>query len=239
MTAHTKRIGSIQSQQLLLGLAEQLKLPLLQIARQAELHSLGQTANMPAMQATADAALRLIDSYVLGVQLAEQGHSALLLEPVSVSSVLYDTAHELEGIAKWYGVHLELSIAGRYGPVLAHRQALQAALSSLGAALIEALPALDDPKLTLQLGAHRSRYGIVAGLYTNSQAVTAQNLRRGSELFGKSRQPLVGMSHASGAGVFVADAILQAMQLHLQPTRHNRLYGLGAVLQPNNQLQLV
>lgn len=229
----------VLSQELLLSLAEQIKLPLLQIARRAELASFGQEVDAGAIQATADSALKLIDSYLLGVHLAESGQSALALEPVSVSSVLYDTAHELDSAAKFYGVQLELSIAGKYGPVVANRQALQAALTSLGMALIEALPALDGRHLTLQLGAHRSRYGIVAGLYSDSPTVTTDSLRKGAELLGKSRQPLVGMSHSSGAGIFVADAILQAMDLQLKPTRHNKLYGLGAVLQPNNQLQLV
>ena len=229
----------IMSQELLLGLAEQLKLPLLQIARRAELASFGQEVDINAIQATADSALRLIDSYLLGVRLAENNQESLALEPVSVSSVLYDTAQQLSSVAKFYGVHLELSIAGKYGPVLANRQGLQAALTSLGMSLIEALPALDGKSLTLELGAHRSRYGIVAGLYSDTQSLTIESLRRGGELLGKSRQPLVGASHSSGAGVFVADAILQAMKLRLQTTRHNRLYGLGAVLQSNNQLQLV
>jgi hypothetical protein len=229
----------IQTQQLLLGLAEQLKLPLLQIARRAELAQLGGEADTSAIQATADAALKLIDSYLLGVQLAEGGQQSLALEPVSVSSVLYDTAQQLSSAAKFYGVHLELSIAGKYGPVSANRQGLQAALTSLGMSLIEALPALESRQLTLQLGAHRSRYGIVAGLYSDTMVFTPESLRRGRQLVGKSRQPLVGISHASGAGIFVADAILAAMKLRLQATRHNSLYGLGAVLQPNNQLQLI
>jgi hypothetical protein len=232
-------MAHVESQQLLLGLAEQLKLPLLQIARRAELSSLGQDVDITAIQSTADAALRLIDSYLLGVRLAETGQESLALAPVAVSSVLYDTAQQLDSVAKFYGVHLELSIGGKYGPVLTNRQGLQAALTSLGMALIEALPALDSKHLTLQLGAHRSRYGIVAGLYSDTQTLTKETLRRGHSLVGKSRQPLVGVSHSSGAGVFVADAILQAMNLRLQTTRHNRLYGLGAVLQSNNQLQLV
>lgn len=230
---------SVVSQQLLLGLAEQLKLPLLQIARRAELSTLGQEVDIAAIQATADSALRLIDSYVLGVRLAEEGQESLALEPVSVASVLYDTAQQLSSVAKFYGVHLELSIDGKYAPVLANRQGLQAALTSLGMSLIEALPALDGSQLTLQLAAHRCRYGIVAGLYSDTEMLTAKNLRRGHELLGKSRQPLVGLTHSSGAGVFVADAILQAMQLRLQSTRHKKLYGLGAIMSANNQLQLV
>jgi hypothetical protein len=232
-------LAPVLSQQLLLGLAEQLKLPLLQIARRAELASLQLSPNLGDIQSTAETALRLIDSYVLGVRLAEEGQESLLLEPVSVSSVLYDAGQQLDTIAKFYGVKLELNIGGKFGPVLAHRQGLQSALVSLGTALIEALPALESPQLKLQLASHRCRYGIVAGLYSDTETLTAEALRQGRKLIGSSRQPLVGVTHSGGAGVFVAESILQAMRLKLQTSRHHNLYGLGTVLQPNHQLQLV
>ena len=142
-------------------------------------------------------------------------------------------------MAKNYGVELELSIAGRYAPVLAHRQGLQAALVSLGAALIEALPAQGSPQLKLQLATHRSRYGIVAGLYAETKQLSNEALQKGRQLRRQSRQPLMNLSHTSGAGVFVADTILNAMNLHLTASRHHRLYGIGTVLQPNHQLHLV
>ena len=227
-------------ERLMLGLAEQLKLPLLQIARRSELADLqGLPLDAAGTQATAEAALRLIDSYVLSVQLAESGNDHLVLEPVSVSAVLYDAAQQLDRLARFYGVKLELQLDGRYGPVLANRQGLQAAFTSLSMALIEALPALDGQDLTLHLSAHRSRYGIVAGVYSDIPNLNAALLTRGNTLLGKSRQPLVGLTHSSGAGVFVAEAILQAMELRLVTTKHQRMRGLGTVLQPNQQLQLV
>ena len=228
----------ILSQQLLLSVAEELKLPLLQIARQAEQGRLTGETDLLAIQSTADSALRLLDSYALGVRLALEPEQ-LAVEPVSVSSVLYDTGQQLNALAKNYGVELELSIAGRYGPVLAHRQGLQAALVSLGAALIEALPAQESPQLRLQLATHRSRYGIVAGLYADTKQLSNEALQRGRELQRHSRQPLMNLTHTSGAGIFVADTILRAMHLNLRASRHRRLYGLGTVLQPNHQLQLV
>ncbi len=230
--------SAVVSQQLLLNVAEELKLPLLQIARQAEHGQLTGEPDLSMIQATADTALRLLDSYVVGVRLNLAGEQ-LELEPVSVASVLYDTGHELDSFAKSYGVALELNIAGKFGPVMANRQGLQSALVSLGAALIEALPALESPQIKLQLATHRCRYGIVAGLYTDVEQITAEALRQGKRLQPHSRQPLVGWSHTSGAGVFVADTILRAMQLKLKVSRHHRLYGLGAVLQPNHQVQLV
>jgi hypothetical protein len=229
---------AILSQQLLLSVAEQLKLPLLQIARQAELATFDAQPDLLTIQSTADTALRLLDGYVLGVRLNLE-QSQLDVEPVSVSSILYDTGHELDAIAKAYGVSLELNIAGRYGPVMAHKQGLQTALVSLGAALIEALPATEAPQLKLQLATHRCRYGIVAGLYAETEQLSLDALRQGRRLQGKVRQPLAKHSHTSGAGIFVADALLSAMDLRLQLTRHHGLFGLGTVLQQNNQLQLV
>jgi hypothetical protein len=232
----------ILSQQLLLSVAEELKLPLLQIARQAEQARLTGKTDPAAIQVTAESALRLLDNYALGVRLALEPEE-MAIESVSVSSVLYDAGQQLDALAKSYGVELELNIAGRYGPVLAHRQGLQAALVSLGAALIEALPAQaaaqNNSQLKLQLATHRSRYGIVAGLYADTKQLSNEALQHGRELQKHSRQPLMNLTHTSGAGIFVADTILKAMKLDLRASRHHRWYGLGTVLQPNHQLQLV
>src|ERR1700690_3413916 len=130
--AGTASGSPILSQQLLLGVAEELKLPLLQIARQAEqLQLAGGQSDLKTIQATADTALRLLDNYVLGVRLALEPQQ-LDIEAISVSSVLYDAGQQLDALAKAYGVALELNIAGKFGPVMAHRQGLQAALVSLG-----------------------------------------------------------------------------------------------------------
>lgn len=226
----------ILSQELLLTVAEELKLSLLQISRQAEL---GETANLIQLRASADTALQLIDNYALAVRLAIEPQQRLEKESVSVASVLYEAGQQLDGLAKAYGVGLELGVAGRYAPVQAHRQGLQAALVSLGAALIEALPAQENCRLKLYMATHRSRYGVVAGMYADTRQLTREALQRGRRLQRHSRQPLIGLTHTSGAGVFVADTILGAMDLHLITSRHHNLYGLGTVLQPNHQLALV
>ncbi|HET9173724.1 MAG TPA: hypothetical protein VFN56_00405 [Candidatus Saccharimonadales bacterium] len=231
--------AAVVAEELLLSVAEQIKMPLLQIARHAELGILTNSPDLTSVQVIADSALRLLDSYILGMRLAREGEHQLYLEPVSVSSVLYDAGHELDALAKFYGVKLELNVSGKFGPVMAHRKGLHAALTSLGTTLIEAMPLLEVPELRLQLAAHRCRYGIVAGVYSDAEALSAEALRQGRTLIGHTRQPLVGLTHASGAGVFVADAILHAMRTGLKVSRHHRLYGLGAVLTPNTQMQLV
>lgn len=236
--ARDEAVPPVVSQQLLLNVAEELKLPLIQLARQAEQGQLSGRADLSRMQGIADGALKLLDNYVLGVRLSLEPQK-LTAEAVSVSAVLYDAAQQLDAMAKNYGVALELNIAGRYAPVVAHRQGLQAALVSLGASLIEALPALESPQLKLQFATHRSRYGIVAGLYADSEQLTAGTLQKGRKLQTHSRQPLINLTHSNGAGIFVADTILRAMHLQLTASRHHRLYGLGVVLKPSPQMQLV
>lgn len=233
--------SSILTEQLLLSVIEQLKLPLMNIARRAELATIeAEREALSTIRIAADTTLGLLDSYLLGVQLANrQSSQAVELQPVSVSSVLYDVSHQLEPFAKLYGVQLDLQIDGNYGPVMAHRRGLQAALLSLGYVLIEALPAQDTEQLTLELSAHRCRYGIVAGLYCETGQITAHTLRLGKQLYGRARQPLGSFSHSSGAGVFVADAILQSMRRRLTTSRHRHRYGLGTVLPLNPQLQLI
>lgn len=218
-----------------------MKLPLLQIVRQAELGALtGDAAgSLDQARTNADVALKLIDGYLLSMRLAAEGTEQIQQESVSISSILYDAAHELHPIAQLYGVELELSLGGKFGPVTAHREGLQNALVSLGYALIEALPATASPQLRLQLAAHRCRYGIVAGLYADVDRLTTEALRQGRKLQGTARQPLPAFSHCGGAGVFVADAILTAIGARLKVSHHQRRSGLGAVLQPNAQLQLV
>ena len=81
-----KATGGQGDIRLLQALAEQIKLPLLQIARQAELAKMGNDphAHLDSMELTADTALRLIDNYLLSTRLTQEN---IHLEPVSFSSI--------------------------------------------------------------------------------------------------------------------------------------------------------
>jgi hypothetical protein len=233
---------------LFMALAEELKLPLLHMARQAELQTLPvmPAAERPVavqqalqdIQASADMSLQLLDSYVLSLRLMLPDNR-LAVEPVSLSMVLHDTAQELQQIAASYGVALQVHVQGRYEPVLTNRQALQAALVALSYALIEALPAAGVQNQRLQLATHRTKYGIVAGVYGELEGLTPQLYRRARDLRGQVRQPLVNNLAGSGAGVFVAEAILTAMASRLRVGRYMRLPGFAVTLPTSEQLQLV
>ena len=230
-TAHTEPTS------VLLSVAEQLKISLSTIARQAELAQLTGTASfrdIAAIGVQAGAAMTLVESYLLGLQLLHE-QAELQLEPVSVSSILADTAHELHRYAQAHEVQVELHIAGKYEPVMAHRRGLKAALLSLGYELIGS----QAPKQQMVMAAHRASGGIVAGMYGSYEELSTETWRRSLQLCGRAGQSLTAVSAGSSAGLFVANTILQAMSAHLRVGRHRKQSGLVATLQPSRQLVLV
>lgn len=224
---------SVADERLLRALAEQLKLPLLQIARQAELQdskSLGLINNI------AEMSLQLIDGFLLSVE--QHGQQTLTLEPVSVSSMLYDTAQTLEPLAKQHDCELSVQLSGKYGPVMAHEKSLQAAFILLGYSLIEARRT-EFKNHQLVFAAHRSARGLVAGLFDNQPGLSTDMFRRGRALYGQARQAIPSVSAGNGAGIFVADSLLKTMAAPLHLAQHQKLIGLATTLIPSKQLQLV
>jgi hypothetical protein len=223
---------------LLRSVADQLKQPLTTIARQAELGELTSDpalVDLAAVRTHATAALTLVDCYLLGLQLVQE-QATLSLEPVSVSSTLVEIAHELDGFARQYDARLELRIAGKYEPVMAHRAGLKSALLALGYALLESYP-LTGRQLTLAV--HRTPHGIVTGLYGDYEQLSAAHWRKALELQGKAPQPFSALCKGSGAGIFVAETILQAMSTRLRVGRHQKQQGLATTLQASQQLSFV
>jgi light-regulated signal transduction histidine kinase (bacteriophytochrome) len=238
--------ASIEGQQgnsefLFMALTEELKLPLQQILRQSELGQLQQDSrpNLQTIQTATRSTLQLLDGYLLSLRLANDPEERFAVEPVCVSEILHDTSQQLAKIAEQYDVTLNIHIKSRYEPVMAHRNALKTAFVNLGHALIEALPATGTAQMSLQLAVHRTKYGIVAGMYCDSEMLTPQAFRQAQRLYGQVRQPLVGVSPNAGTGIFVADAILQAMSSKLRVGRYQKLPGFAVTLSPSHQLALV
>lgn len=219
-------------ERLLRALTEELKLPLLQIARAAELHDPGL---LPSIGSIADATLQFIDGFLLN---AAHRQDALELTTVSVSSVLQDTAHKLGPIARQNDCDLEVHIKGKYGPIMAHKESLETAFMLIGYSMLEARP-VDTQRHRVLLGVHKSPSGLVAGLFDNRPGLSADVLRRGRALYGSARQTMPATSGSNGAGIFIADSLLKAMMAPLHVARHRTLTGLAATLHPSKQLQIV
>lgn len=226
---------------LFMSLAEELKLPFQQIARRAELEGMlsDPVDYLKTIQTTADMSLQLIDCYLLSLRLAANPEERFDTEPIAISAILHDTSLKLSKMAEQYDVDLSVHANGYLEPVLVHNIALRSAFVALGYTLIEALPAMTTRKKQLHLIAHRTRAGVVAGMYCDVDELTPKKLRQAYELYGLTRQPMPTISPNAGAGVFVANSILQAMSSTLRTGRYKRLPGFVVTLPESKQLSLV
>ncbi len=229
-----------EAERLLVAMAEQVKLPLMQISRLSELARLTADNQLEGIEATADSALQFIDNYLLSNRLIHS-QQAFKLETVSLSSVLYDTAHSLSGLARQYDCDVEVHVGGKYGPVMAHGQGLRAALVSLGQVFIESQPRhANTHRPVLTVAAHRVKDGIVAGTFAPVDGLSPGAYRRARILHAQAaRQPFNGTFAGNGAGVFIAETILQAMSVRLRVARYHNVNGLAATFVPSRQLTLI
>ena len=217
-----------QADRLVQALVEQLKVPLIHIAHSAERRHVEAFAEI---ELTTARALQLIDSYLLSLQQRQ-----LELEPVSLSSVLYDVAQTLDPLARQHNADLEISVAGRYRPVMAHHAGLAAGLTMLGQSLLEA-DSGSRPRLVLSV--YRGKEGIAAGVFGDHPDLTPSLFRQALKLYGQARQPLPSANSLNGAGLYVAHSLFERMQSHLKVSHHTKLTGLAAHFLPSAQLQLV
>ncbi len=222
------------------ALAEQVKTPLIQIRHAAELSSSQTTTQehqrlIDSITLAAESALGLIDSYNLSI--AMQREQRFQLEPVPLSSVLYDTASRLESYAKAYGCNLELSVKGKHVPVMARKDVVEAALLSMGFSFIEASSGSKNRTITLSLS--RNSQGISTGIFSGLEGLNKNLLKQARVLQGRARQPFKDLVVGSGAGIFVADALFNSIDSAMRVARLNKLHGLAVTLIPSRQLSLV
>lgn len=235
--------AAAQPDDLFISLAEQVKLPFVQISHAAELlESTKDPARIEETRQTislaSQAALRLIDGYLLSVEL--QRENQLALEPVSLSSVLYDTAEALHEYAQAHNCRLELELGGKYGPVMAHRRAIQAALASLGYSFIEAASNEENEEApVVKLAVRRTGAGISTGVFSSSSSLSNNLFEQAKKLRGRVHQPMANFDSGNSTGVFVADALFTSLNTSMRVARMNGLQGLAATLLPSRQLNLV
>jgi hypothetical protein len=189
------------------------------------------------VRAIAQSSLQLVESYALSLRV-HGNVTPLEFEPITVSSLLYDTAQALQPYAKQYSVELELQTGPKLHPVFADRSVLQSAMTSLGQVFVLAQSESDE-RMPVRLAAHRTRYGVVAGLYGQAPGLGADSLRRAQQLSGTARQPLQRLVSGPATGVFVADSLLKALSARLHVARYRNLTGLATTLQSSSQLQLI
>jgi len=219
---------------LFVSLAEQIHISFMQIMQLAALET---PESSRAIRDISQAAMQLTESYALSVRLQNQSLSPVL-QPVAVNAVIRETVTELLPLAKLLNVQLALFESGRFSPALADPVILKAALTSLGQVFLLA-ESQNDKAHPISFGVHRSRYGLVAGLYGMTNQLSAQAYRRAQTLHRQAAQPLQTMISGPATGVFVAENLLASMSSKLHVARYKNMTGLAVTLSNCDQLALV
>ncbi len=232
-----------EQEQLFISVADGVNNTLLQLAMLSEQAQALPAADRPeqwrAVNDVARSSLQLLEGYTLAMRL-QGGTATPELEPLALSSLLYDTMQQLGPYAKQLAVPLELELPGKLQPVMCDKAILQSALLSLGQVFIAAHSQADDaPGQPLRLSAHRGRYGIVTGWYSNGLQLTASALLRARKLGGWAQQPYGELVSGPASGVFIAEGLLSAVAGTLHVARYHNATGLATTLPACRQLQLV
>ena len=229
----------LEDDRLLKIIIEQLKLPLLHIARQTEGAKYGSLADYNNLNSIAEMSIKMIDSYLLTTSQNDQ--LSLQLEPVSISSVLNNAASNLSRLAGMYNCSIELVLAGKYGPVMSQKDRLEAAYTMLGYSYIEANMSNSHKNKPgkIILSGYKTSKGLVAGIFSPEIKVDNESFHRSINSFGKSRQGVPDISQSTGAGIFIADTILSDLSTKLRVAHYKKISGLAATLIPSQQLQLI
>jgi hypothetical protein len=229
----------LEDDRLLKIIIEQLKLPLLHIARQTEAAKYGTLANYSDLNSIAEMSIKMIDSYLLIN--SQNPQLSLQFEPVSISSVLNSTANNLSNLAKIYNCDVELRLAGKYGPVMSQKDQLEAAFTMLGYSYIEANLASkpDNGTGKIILTGYKTAKGLVAGVFSPEIEISNRSFQRSVNSLGKARQLIPGVSQSTGAGIFIADSIFNKLATKLRVAHYQKNSGLAATLIPSSQLQLI
>ena len=225
---------------LFLALAEQMKTPLMRASRTAELARMTQdTAKLEEIEYITDLGIDLIESYILSLRLQTAGDE-IPLESVSLSATLNDVAHTLQKLHYASSFDIELHIAGKYGPIMAHPAGLRVALVNIGKALMTSHTEREQAvRPVLKLTARKTQRGIAAGIFTNINGLDATNFTKARKLYGSVMQPLPQLTSESGAGIFIADSLLHTMSSNIRVSHYKKMTGLAATFMPSQQLALV
>jgi len=228
----------LKSDKVLKALIRELKNPLLLVARSSELAAKDSRAvDFAEIEKTAEQALQLIDNYLLSAQ-SEYGQKQLQLEPVSLGSIFYDVANEINALAK--ANNYELQVDTRHtAPVMVDPQAARTALGSLSQIMM--IPNSDKRAKILRFTAFKkSTSEVVAGvLVPGSEGFTEAELAAADRLQGSTITVLGKGSVSSGIHLAIAQSLAEAMGGQVLPVKRLRMKGLGMQLIKSEQLALV
>jgi hypothetical protein len=226
-----------EDQQLFLSVADQLDGVMSYLAQLSQANlSVDQNDDWKLVHTLTNTVRYITSGYIASLRTPDH---AVKPGPVALASLLHETAELLLPYSKQYAVPISVTVAPRLQPVMADTGLLRMALLNIGQVFVRSAAENDYPA-GIKLAAYRSRYGIVAGVYSaHNDLLSAPRLRRALHLAGHGIQPCGPIGSGPVAGIFVAEALLRSLAARLHVARYQTLTGLATTLPSCSQLQLV
>ena len=222
--------------QLLDGLARELKLSLTFIARQAEYQSEKDHTGLTDIEKSASDSLRLINNYLLCAQ-TEYGQQLLPMEPISPGSALYEVDQYFTSFAQNHVK--DIVIQSDYNkPVMANKKALIAAVYSLAKIIINS-PVGKGNKTLFLVSQKRRKGDLSIGVFAKGFKAKPSEIKRSAELLGKSNMSLSNQTFVSGVDLTIAGQLASSMGGSLFPAKYKGKGGIALGLIKSEQLSLV
>lgn len=226
---------------LLKSVAEELRLPLVQISRLSESKNDDKQTiigNLKIIESSADLALQLLESYILGLDYND-GQKQIELSPITMGAVFNDVAHQVHKIANQNNCDIELEIKNTH-PIMGNYEAIKLAFINIANSILVSTDTNEiKERRSMTLSVFSKGPKNFAGIYTNNLNITRSSWERSLLMFEKSRQKMPNFSANNCSGFYVAHNILETMSSTLIPSKHNGMRGLAADFKLSHQMQLV
>jgi len=228
-------------QYLLKSVAEEIRSPLVQISRLSELARDGKSnvfEQLEMIESSADIALQLLESYILGIELDDKQRE-IELSPITIGAVFSDVAHDVSRLAKNNNFDIEMSIKTQK-PIMGNYEAIKLAYINIAHEIILNCSLEDNQKRkNITFAVISKSDQSMAGIYANNMDINKATWEKSMQIFRKTRQKIPDFSSGNGSGFFVASSILESMSLTLGPSKFKGNKGLSAAFPLSHQLSLV
>ncbi len=226
------------SQQLLAGIAHELKTPLTLISglsselQEPTLARAQFQQYVQRIQFSSDRLIGLVDSILRGYEL-EQEMLELHLEPINAELIMDEVAHELEPHAKKQAQLLAVR-SKQKSTIIADRGCLHAVLFNL----LDNAIKYSSPESTIEMEARR-RGGMAQLVVKDFGAgIKKSELKRLFSQFGRVQRPVPQWASTTGLGLYVARQLTEAMNGTLDLSRRRNGTSFLVNLQLSHQLSL-
>lgn len=201
--------------QSLVAAAHELKTPLAIIAHLAsalEDESLAtpeqRRAGLQRIQLSAERTMRLIQGLTTSYRLGdEQLKLALNLQPVNITQICEEVAHEILPFARVQSQTLELALGQRSQLVVGDKELLHSVLFNLLDNAIRHTP----PQTTVRMHVRRRTELVRVCVHDSGPGIQPSDMTKLKQRLGTHTQPIVTRSSGSGLGLYIAQQLADAM----------------------------